>query len=626
MNYITDQMLEATENIIPNTFLEKVISFTTTDVDSSLEYMNANIFNSGGHIFANLKDSYKYLWEAYSHGEVKTSTMKQFFNDYSIQGINSFKSMFVKNPLGLLFQLNLHFRPSTTNSAASGICSLAFNPFAAIEQAALSLSQLPSLANSLSVLANGIVSSIDNIVEGEIQKLENVASAFESLLQNGTIPHSIIAMFDQMVTDTKMMFSKSNIDQIKKDIQNGIAELAHSFENLDANKLFYIQSLFCSTITSLENILQNPVSALNLFAGRSKEQIVGINNSCSDSNRVNHAAGRIVYNQDKIKNIQNEWKNSYNNSYIPFGERFLPSLKYTRTAHRSPSSWKYLSFTGDVLDMIDMGDHLPKDVGYWKTSLKVLLMLNQVGKELNTKLTVSSAYRPPLYNKALSGSAKRSFHMRGTALDVHWPFVNKKQNQKFIRLCMQEGFSGFGYYKPFVHLDIGPARSWGDPYIVWDKSNFPGHPPHKQYAPVRPLSHNVRPGYQNSELTPTQIESIIRQESNVRGIDPNVAIAIYTHEGLSNYQSQFTSPTGVGLERSFGPFQLYMGGGVGNQFYKDTGIDPSSDRSKSSITTQIRYALDYASRNGWGAWSGHIRAKVGVREGLSNSKAVGWKS
>lgn len=161
------------------------------------------------------------------------------------------------------------------------------------------------------------------------------------------------------------------------------------------------------------------------------------------------------------------------------------------------------------------------------------------------------------------------------------------------------------------------------------------------YAPKRPgeeaaegkplvlkeASNKASPGY--GDITQKDIESIIQQEASLRGMDPKVAVAIFRSEGAGNYQSQIKrSGKGVhnGKEASFGPYQLFTGGGLGNQYQKETGRDLLQDNTIDGITNQIRFSLDAAVDQGWTPWYGRKHAGVGVRDGLSGAKKVGnWK-
>lgn len=140
------------------------------------------------------------------------------------------------------------------------------------------------------------------------------------------------------------------------------------------------------------------------------------------------------------------------------------------------------------------------------------------------------------------------------------------------------------------------------------------------------------PIYSQAEGYPvetSEIQSIIIEEAKLRGIDPEVALRIFRHEGQGSYQSLVPREgkgSLNGREASFGPWQLYVGGGLGNAYQKETGRDLVSDNTIEGIRKQTQFALDAAAKDGWGAWYGRKPAGVGVRDGLSNATPVGnWR-
>jgi hypothetical protein len=66
-------------------------------------------------------------------------------------------------------------------------------------------------------------------------------------------------------------------------------------------------------------------------------------------------------------------------------------------------------------------------------------------------------------------------------------------------------------------------------------------------------------------------------------------------------------------EPSYGPFQLYMGGGLGNNFLEQTGLDP---RDPTTWKKQVDFALGHAKNNGWGSWYGARNAGIGDFQGI----------
>jgi len=111
---------------------------------------------------------------------------------------------------------------------------------------------------------------------------------------------------------------------------------------------------------------------------------------------------------------------------------------------------------------------------------------------------------------------------------------------------------------------------------------------------------------------PRGVEPYIRERALAYGIDPDVAVAVARTEGLSTFRSQVRQKDGS-LEPSFGAFQLYTGGGLGNNFQKDTGLDPSDPKNERAT---IDYALRHASLRGWGPWHGAKNAGIGEWQGI----------
>ncbi len=92
-----------------------------------------------------------------------------------------------------------------------------------------------------------------------------------------------------------------------------------------------------------------------------------------------------------------------------------------------------------------------------------LLHLVQIQAGSKQKFEVVSGYRTRKTNRRLReagvGVAKRSYHIRGMAIDVRLP-GQKLADLNKIALKLKRG--GVGYYPKsnFVHLDTGRVRSW----------------------------------------------------------------------------------------------------------------------------------------------------------------------
>jgi len=88
--------------------------------------------------------------------------------------------------------------------------------------------------------------------------------------------------------------------------------------------------------------------------------------------------------------------------------------------------------------------------------------LQALREKLGVPLIVYSAYRSPEYNRKVGG-AKHSMHLQGAAFDISMANHDPKS---FEAAAHAVGFSGFGFYprQNFMHVDIGRARQWGDPF------------------------------------------------------------------------------------------------------------------------------------------------------------------
>lgn len=93
-------------------------------------------------------------------------------------------------------------------------------------------------------------------------------------------------------------------------------------------------------------------------------------------------------------------------------------------------------------------------------------LLARLAKTLDTRkpLEIISGYRSPETNAMLrsksKGVAKNSYHTRGMAVDIRTPGRSLADLYHAAR-SMKSG--GVGYYarSRFVHVDVGPVRTWG---------------------------------------------------------------------------------------------------------------------------------------------------------------------
>lgn len=121
---------------------------------------------------------------------------------------------------------------------------------------------------------------------------------------------------------------------------------------------------------------------------------------------------------------------------------------------------------------------------------------------------------------------------------------------------------------------------------------------------------------------PTQQELVdyIRKSAQERSIHPDVAVRVAQTEGLyadpaEGWQSKVVNKKTGKREPSYGVYQLYTGGGLGDEFQQKTGLDP---RDPANVYATIDFALDHASKKGWGAFHGAKNNGIGEWAGINS--------
>jgi uncharacterized protein YcbK (DUF882 family) len=108
-------------------------------------------------------------------------------------------------------------------------------------------------------------------------------------------------------------------------------------------------------------------------------------------------------------------------------------------------------------------DHRTGDVYTMDERLLDLLYLLQTRIGRKDKFHIISGYRSPATNAKLNarsnGVAKRSYHMQGKAIDIRLPGYDLKKLHQ-AALALKAGGVGCYPSSNFIHVDVGPVRSW----------------------------------------------------------------------------------------------------------------------------------------------------------------------
>ena len=124
---------------------------------------------------------------------------------------------------------------------------------------------------------------------------------------------------------------------------------------------------------------------------------------------------------------------------------------YTHYSTVPAKEWPWASFS--PREMASKGE------GALMTDSGAMDKLQSLRDALGQPMLVTSAYRSPAHNRSVGG-ARASKHMEATAFDIR---MDNFDPHAFEVAARDAGFLGFGYYPKsgFMHIDTGPARSWG---------------------------------------------------------------------------------------------------------------------------------------------------------------------
>jgi hypothetical protein len=118
-----------------------------------------------------------------------------------------------------------------------------------------------------------------------------------------------------------------------------------------------------------------------------------------------------------------------------------------------------------------------------------------------------------------------------------------------------------------------------------------------------------------------EVEAYLRAAAAARGMDPDKIVrAAMTEGGVSDPYRQSGVVKNGRRERSYGPLQLYIDGGVGNRAIAE-GIDPRTDWKGG-----IDFGLDYLAKKGsWNEWYGPQNAGLPLDYGIKGARPIGYK-
>lgn len=148
------------------------------------------------------------------------------------------------------------------------------------------------------------------------------------------------------------------------------------------------------------------------------------------------------------------------------GVRSLSLYNLNTTEHLKVDYWIDGHYENDVLEQINrlLRDHRSDAVGSIDKDLIDLLYRMSLKLGTRKELGIVCGYRSPTTNAQMrartKGVAKNSYHVKGMAVDLR---VADRSSADVYRAARELNVGGVGYYSRsnFVHVDVGPARTWG---------------------------------------------------------------------------------------------------------------------------------------------------------------------
>ena len=147
---------------------------------------------------------------------------------------------------------------------------------------------------------------------------------------------------------------------------------------------------------------------------------------------------------------------------LPRAERFIWAINNSNEevaiAYRNGEAHDGLAMGRLQMLFRDIRENAP---GPLPPLLVDMLSLLQERYGYRRPLRVVSGYRTLRTNLGLEHAAPNSFHLHGYAADFYIPSVPVLDVAiAALEISTRFGFMGVGFYRQFVHVDVGPRRSW----------------------------------------------------------------------------------------------------------------------------------------------------------------------
>lgn len=415
----------------------------------------------------------------------------------------------------LLNQLEAYITNNIAASVNSGTCSALQIPFTKatelltklqdsadrVKRGLATTSSIIGELNSIRSVLMKIVDKVRDILLSKIEQFKGQIAGF--VAQARGMGMQLLTKFRSMVEDAKAFLEDLSIEYIKIRIDEFLVKAVQQFEELTPDVLSLLFFKFCQFSEMIQSFMEAPVKALqktvNRFSDtnrRLETHGMTITEQVAANGGVRLRSREIDESRKRMTRLANERprlstpRGVTQDGVIPGGNPSLitSGMPAAQPGLQIPAYIEDGVVTEEqanaILNMRDSGipgyvkfesgvsrmhtgngrgtitDAAPGD-GYKRVKdevwIKLIKALDMIPS--SKPVTIVSAYRSPQYNRLISGSASRSYHMSGMALDVSYSGLDVAA---FICACSIQNFGAIQTYNSdnFVHIDIAPKRNW----------------------------------------------------------------------------------------------------------------------------------------------------------------------
>jgi len=377
----------------------------------------------------------------------------------------------------IISELEGFYAENFSASSMGSFCSLLPSVFGAIDTFFNALDDAKNLINklknfslefSLKSLLDNLKKQIAGVIDKVVEKVKNAIENFsmENIISKVStkLNQAVLSNFYELKEKAMQFFEAINIENFKKKIEALIDYATNIFKDPKIEEIQFLLFRFCSFISKVEegiNALKNP---LDYFVNTYSQTVDTLkSNSAINTVRAVEAGG-IRYSDTKTDAGTTEGAAAYT---LRGNVRRIDNEEYKNLPRWNDGK-------GDSRIIFNGGYMAPKPRGMgdqahetWTgADLNARVLLMRVQKEFGKQIWLTSGLRPKWYNDALRARGVKasltSLHIDGVAFDCQWAGINSKSKEEFISIARKHGFGGIGNYSnpTFVHIDLGPTKSW----------------------------------------------------------------------------------------------------------------------------------------------------------------------